>query len=451
MGQAQSSEVRDYRVMLSSDTPHEVHTEIMENLIKAKGGIVSFIYWPKPLGFTCSLPEHHLPAIRARPEVVSINFDDGESIEIEEDEEDNSMWGWVCGTSRRPPPLDATLQPISHRMPLSTHTEHYLGPDGTGMPGSAPGLGVAASAVPNGSSGGGSSSYYAAQEEWMPRVDDAMPDDAFERERQGVKSVLMQLSPLKTDADTATRFLRAKLGDPAAAAGMFRKHLEWRAAERVDELWKEPPLPPLREAAVNRVFAPRLLDGRDKLGRPVLFVAPTDLNLEALAAQGISEGLLLRRYVRAMERVLNALDHSAHPLGGHLALYDVRHLSTVATFRTMNLWIRIGRTLEANYPETLGTLVVVGMPAGSDWVFDHVKSLMNAKTAAKIRLHSGTTARDVRAALTHYLPPESLFRAANEIDLSGHNEPPPPPVDEGDGVTAADVVESGRQMLPGGA
>ena len=66
MGQAQSSEVRDYRVMLSSDTPHEVHTEIMENLIKAKGGIVSFIYWPKPLGFTCSLPEHHLPAIRAR-------------------------------------------------------------------------------------------------------------------------------------------------------------------------------------------------------------------------------------------------------------------------------------------------------------------------------------------------------------------------------------------------
>ena len=57
-------------------------------------------------------------------------------------------------------------------------------------------------------------------------------------------AVLLQLSPLKLDAPTATRFLRAKKGDAAAAAGMFRAHLAWRAAERVDELWKEAPLPP---------------------------------------------------------------------------------------------------------------------------------------------------------------------------------------------------------------
>ena len=454
MGQQQSSESRDYRVMLDPATSHDVHTEIMENYVKARGGSVGFIYWPKPLGFTCTLPEHHLGALQALPEVLSIAIDDGDSVDPDPEPEDDSMWTWVCGSSRPRNAAELTLQPMTHRMPVATNrTAHYLVERESGMPGRAPTSldGIVAKV----GSSTGSMSY--AHEAWMPAADDPMMDDLIERERQGVRSMLMQLSPLKLDADTATRFLRAKVGDPAAAAGMFRKHLEWRTEEGVDSLWKEPPLPPLKEALLSKVFSPRLLDGRDKLGRPVLFVDPTDLNLEALASHGVTEKLLLRRYVRAMERVVNALDHSAHPLGGHLALYDVRNMTTLATFRTMNLWIRIGRTLESNYPETLGTLVVVGMPSGADWIFDHVKGLMNEKTAAKIRLHAGSDPKAIRAALALYLPPETLFRASSEIHMLGPTkesagdadaDAEDAAADDADGVSTADIIESGRSMLP---
>lgn len=270
-------------------------------------------------------------------------------------------------------------------------------------------------------------------------------------------ATLLLLSPLKLDADTATRFLRAKRGDPAAAAGMFRAHLEWRKSERVDALWKEPPLPPRQEKKVASVFEPRLLDGHDALDRPILYLEAHDLDLPELEAAGITEKLLLRRYVRTMERVINALDHSPRPLGGHLAIFDVRHVTVVGAFRMMNLWIAIGRTLEANYPETLGQLVVVGCPAGADWVLSHVKSLMNERTGEKIRLHTGTRANDVRRALSQYLPPEVLFRASVDIPMvaEGANGSAAAAAaaaaedDEVDGVTDAEIIASGREMLGG--
>ena len=57
-------------------------------------------------------------------------------------------------------------------------------------------------------------------------------------------------------------------------------------------------------------------------------------------------------------------------------------------------WRHIGQMLEANYPETLGELVCVGAPYGSEWVLARVRSLTNERTFAKIHLHSGTEAAD---------------------------------------------------------
>ena len=40
-------------------------TTVMEKHVKARGGQVYFIFWPSPLGFTCSLPESELEALNA--------------------------------------------------------------------------------------------------------------------------------------------------------------------------------------------------------------------------------------------------------------------------------------------------------------------------------------------------------------------------------------------------
>ena len=441
MGAAPSSERRDYKVVLRTETPHATHSEIMERYVKEKDGSVGFIYWPSPLGFHCRLHEHHVPALEARPEVVSVMLDDGSDMLEPEPEPEESTWGWLCGGSRRP-------QAATHEPPFA---------EAQRLPGTPPPPAAEEPADSRHELETVTSTARAAMSDVAPAValfdaDEVAlvwsAEEEEERERRGVAEVLKQLLPLKTDAITATRFLRAKYGDPAAAASMFRAHLDWRAAERVDALWKEAPLPPAQEAAVEAVFAPRLLDGLDYDGRPVLYFGVHDLPLAALAAQGISEHSLIRRYVRAMERVLNALDRSARPLDGHMSIYDVRHMSILACFRTMHLWTAIGHTMEANYPETVGSMVVVGAPAGSDWALDRAKDFMNDVTAAKIHMHSGTDARQVREALTEYLPPEVLSRAAGEIDLGGRGSPSSSRATPAAAASAAaDLVAGGREGI----
>ena len=102
-------------------------------------------------------------------------------------------------------------------------------------------------------------------------------------------------------------------------------------------------------------------------------------------------------------------------------------------------------------------MVVVGMPAGADWIADNAKSFMNAKTAAKLRLHGGTRPRDVRQALSQYLPPETLFRAAADIDLGSSPASPASTKpqredadaddDDGEPLTDAEIAANGREML----
>ena len=72
------------------------------------------------------------------------------------------------------------------------------------------------------------------------------------------------LEPQTLDNATAIRFLRAKKGDPYAAAAMHGNHLAWRMAEAIDETLTEPALAEEQEAYLSRTFAPYLLDGYDR-------------------------------------------------------------------------------------------------------------------------------------------------------------------------------------------
>ena len=85
-----------------------------------------------------------------------------------------------------------------------------------------------------------------------------------------------------------------------------------------------------------------------------------------------------------------------------------------------------------------------------------VRDFMNEATAAKIHMHGGTNAKEIREALVAYLPSDVLFRAAVDIDLG--SGPGSPGTRHGSGadaeddgeapLTDAEIVESGQEMLP---
>jgi hypothetical protein len=370
MGANASTDVeREYKVYMRPGTSFEQHDVLMVRL-KEVGCRIGFVYWPnEPLGFTAFLvPARHMSIISECKEVQSCQLCDN----IRHDEAvpngDSIQWRqWLCGGAR----------PSTGRLPLSQHP-------------SAPPAAASAADTTLG---------------------------VVQDEAQARAAFAAALAPLTTDGLTATRFLRAKGFDAREAAAFYRAYQEWRAAERVDSVLLEPSLPFEQEAALRAAFSPRLLDGVDLLERPVVFFAVHDVDLTALSVAGVREEDLLRRYVRTMEQMRLAVERSHHPLRGHLAIYDVRQVSILSLFRTLSFWLRIGKCVEANYPETLGHMCIVGAPSGSEWMLERLRSFMAPTAAAKVRMHSG----DPCSALLGLLPPDLV-----PPDLCGDVCPRPP-------------------------
>ena len=70
------------------------------------------------------------------------------------------------------------------------------------------------------------------------------------------------------------------------------------------------------EAAVATAFAPTVLKGKDKLGRPIVYTALGTIYLPALAKKGATLAQLLRCANREMERMRLEVEASADPLAG---------------------------------------------------------------------------------------------------------------------------------------
>jgi hypothetical protein len=71
---------------------------------------------------------------------------------------------------------------------------------------------------------------------------------------------------------TVLRFVRGEKGSVKKARKKFAAYVAWRAAERIDEVMGES-LPPdgELEALLTEMYKPRILDGLDKLGRPIVY------------------------------------------------------------------------------------------------------------------------------------------------------------------------------------
>ena len=382
-------EARSYRVSLHPGTPHADLEAIIEDC-KLAGGSVGLITWPEPVSFHGSLPTRQAQKLREVRGVLAV--EDEDSVTYHDGDPDGYDWQyWLCGTARK-----------QGAPPASWDAVEVGPPDSSSKPASL-----------HKSSGGPSvacdrnSSIPAARGVAPSSTNSRSSPDATERLRLG--ELFRHMAPTVVDEFTALRFLRAKRGDPIGAAAMYRAHLAWRTDERVDQILHEELLTPPQQVAVTEVFRVRVLDGLDDKQRPVLYFAPHDLDLRALEALGISAKTLLRTYFQAMEQALAALSRAPSPYRGLLSIVDVSAMSVGHTLATLSFWIQLGKALEANYPETLDALCVLGAPAGTAWVLSSVETLIAPAVAGKLSFPTGEPSDALVAMLPSSLVPRDLL------------------------------------------
>ena len=238
-------------------------------------------------------------------------------------------------------------------------------------------------------------------------VDAAPPND----EKAALLDFRAAIAPAETDPLTALRFLRARDLDTAKAQAMFTTCFEWRATERIDGILTEETDPAI-EAAVATAFAPTVLKGKDKLGRPIVYTALGTIDLPALAKKGATLEQLLRCANREMERMRLEVEASADPLAGHLLIQDLRGCTVMKFVRSMKFWLGQGYAGQNYYPELLGNTIAVRGPPAAAWAVNTVKKFIDKKTGDKIELHSGEPAGPLSA----YLDPDVLSECMALID-----------------------------------
>lgn len=383
MGHAYSSESdppnHDWVVMFKAGTAATVHESLMDEL-KERGNHINFVYWPDPLGFSIRVPDvRDIAMLRAHRDVHSVELDTS----VEAFDSDVDMWTYLCGTvSRRSTPRRTDKRPL--QIPGDMASSHADDPMSVGT----------AAAIPAENTG------------------DFSTKSSAEVEVEAMVTFAAAVLPYRVDAWTAQRFVKAKQGKLDAAAEFYRAHMRWREAERMDTIRSDPVArTPPQESYLSRTFTPKLLDGLDARGRPVLYFAPRDVSSVDVAQLGLSEVDLFRSYCRVMEDVCDAIKASRNPDSGCLKIYDFRHLTVLGSIRSLSFAVRFGKLMEVNYPQTLGALHIVGVPSGAEWVISRVQSFLPPVVTRKIKIEGGEPLRVLQQLLPMDLIPTEAREA----------------------------------------
>ena len=276
-----------------------------------------------------------------------------------------------------------------------------------------------------------------------------------------VAALLERLAPARTSRETAARFLSGQKGNMAKAHKLCAAFLKWRSAEKIDGILEEPPLEPASvERGLAALYAPLVLDGCDRKGRPVLFAHFGRLDIRAFARAGVTVPMVLRRHVRETERLARLLDaraargsssgvgdgddgddgdgdgaknsrnsdgfgrREACIGGGHLLVLDVQGLGFSRVLGLWKLWQSLAFVSSNYYPDLLGCCCIVRPPAGAKRMLDMVKTkLLDPATGAKIQLAGQDPLPMLQSLLPldvlRQLPPELVGSMSDEAARQG--------------------------------
>ena len=215
------------------------------------------------------------------------------------------------------------------------------------------------------------------------------------------------------DEFNVLRFLRACNGNMKMTRKRFAAYAAWRVAERIDNLFDEciPPDPQL-ESQLTQMYRPRILDGLDSIGSPVVYSNMGAVDISWCTRNGIDTKQLARRHIRELELISKAVCAAPRPELGHLFLLDIGGLSLSRFLAGWQLWLAEAKIGQQYYPELVGTVCILRGPSSAAWGLKQIQRFMDPVTASKFEIHSGDPLPHVSRHLPPELIPSELYAAA---------------------------------------
>ncbi|CAI4229371.1 unnamed protein product [Auanema sp. JU1783] len=189
------------------------------------------------------------------------------------------------------------------------------------------------------------------------------------------------------------RFLRARDFDVAKAKEMVHNSIIWRKQHSVDKL--------LQEWTANSVvaqFFPGCWHQSDKTGRPVFLLRLGALDIKGLIRScGVEDVVKLTLSIceEGLNRTASATAAIGTPISSWTLLIDLEGLSMRHLWRPgIQALLKIIEIVEANYPETMGQVLVVRAPRVFPVLWTLISPLIHENTRNKIMINCGESCND---------------------------------------------------------
>ncbi|CAH2244599.1 jg11714 [Pararge aegeria aegeria] len=193
----------------------------------------------------------------------------------------------------------------------------------------------------------------------------------------------------KVPSDTTLlRFLRARDFSVEKAREMLSQSLLWRKKHQVDRILSEYQTPD-----VVKQYFPGGWHHHDKDGRPLYILRLGQMDVKGLL-KSIGEDGLLKLTLHVCEEGLKLLEEatrsSEHAIQSWCLLVDLDGLNMRHLWRPgVRALLRIIQIVEANYPETMGRVLIVRAPRVFPILWTIVSTFIDENTRSKFLFYGG--------------------------------------------------------------
>ncbi|XP_014469137.1 PREDICTED: protein real-time [Dinoponera quadriceps] len=188
---------------------------------------------------------------------------------------------------------------------------------------------------------------------------------------------------------TLLRFLRAAEFSVEKAREMLTQSLHWRKKHQIDKLLDEYEMP-----QVIKDYFPGGWHHFDKDGRPLYILRLGQMDVKGLL-KSIGEDELLLLALHICEEGLHLMEEATtvwgHPVSQWTLLIDLEGLNMRHLWRPgIKALLRIIEIVEANYPETMGRVLIIRAPRCFPILWTLISTFINENTRKKFIFYCGT-------------------------------------------------------------
>ncbi|XP_050318700.1 protein real-time [Bactrocera neohumeralis] len=206
---------------------------------------------------------------------------------------------------------------------------------------------------------------------------------------------------------TILRFLTARDWHVNQACTMLKDSLNWRKEHNIDTLVKDYKAP----AVVVNHF-PGAWHHHDKDGRPIYILRLGHMDVKGLLKSIGTEGLLkltLHICEEGMQRIKESAEKLGQPVLSWCMLVDLEGLSMRHLWRPgVKALLNIIETVERNYPETMGRVLVVRAPRVFPIAWTIVSAFIHENTRSKFLFYGGPDCLHMKDGLEQYIDSEII-------------------------------------------